>query len=48
MARKKVKNKVLIDFFPPYGEPEITIVGAVAQVVGITIGLAVAYKILLS
>lgn len=44
---KKVKNRVLIDLFPPYGKPEIYIEGSVAQVVAVIIAVAVAARILI-
>lgn len=45
--KKKTQNKVLIDYFPPYGEPEISIKGSIAQGAGIIIAIAVAIRILM-
>lgn len=42
----KIKNKVLIDFFPPFGKPEITLVGSVALYGGILIAVGITAKIL--
>lgn len=43
----KIKNKVLIDFFPPFGKPEITLVGSVALYGGFLIVAGITIKILI-
>lgn len=46
MPKRRVKNKVLIDLFYPYGRPEISIKGAIAQIVAIIIGIALFLRII--
>lgn len=44
--KKKVSNKLLIDFFHPYGKPELSFKGQVALIAGTAIGIALALRIL--
>jgi len=41
-----VKDRVLIDYFPPYGRPEISIEGSIAQLVGLAIAISMLSKTL--
>ena len=39
-------NTLLVDFFPPFGKPEVTLAGSVAMVAGVIIAVGIVVKIL--
>ena len=41
MPKIRINNRVLIDFFPPWGRPEITLTGAAAEILAVILGFGI-------
>ncbi len=44
--KRSANNQVDIDLLPPFGEPEVSIIGEAAVYAGVAIGIAYSIKLL--
>ena len=40
------RNQFEVDFFPPYGKPEVTLTGEIATIAGLIFAVGLAFKYL--